>query len=116
MAPTISGTLAPAGSGEGLEIGKGCTSQCKPSRPECQRLAPGTPKTLPAGSRRVDGNLSSSPAYVEGMEVLLQDLRFAARMLGRGKGVAVAAVLCIGLGIGINASAMPPSPWSTRAS
>src|SRR6202158_5724322 len=44
MAATISGALAPAISGEGLEIGKGCTSQCKPSRPECQRhgRAPGT--------------------------------------------------------------------------
>jgi putative ABC transport system permease protein len=48
-------------------------------------------------------NLSGSTAYVGDMEVLLQDLRFAARVLGRSKGVTVAAVLCIGLGIGINA-------------
>jgi putative ABC transport system permease protein len=40
---------------------------------------------------------------VRDMEVLLQDLRFAVRVLGRSKGVTAAAVLCIGLGIGINA-------------
>jgi putative ABC transport system permease protein len=38
------------------------------------------------------------------MEILLQDLRFAARTLGRSKVVTLAAVTCIALGIGVTTS------------
>jgi putative ABC transport system permease protein len=38
------------------------------------------------------------------MDVLLQDLRFAIRMLARSRGVTAAAVACIALGIGVNSA------------
>ena len=57
-----------------------------------------------AGGTFVWGGASKADGGESMIEAVVQDLRYAVRMVRRNPGYAMAAVLCLGLGIGVNAT------------